>query len=67
MSHSDDDADEVNRMVREIQGLMRQREEYERNDALEGVIECNGELSEKRVKLKKFCTDKAIPLPTLIQ
>jgi hypothetical protein len=67
MSHSDDDTDEVNRMVREIQGLMREREEYERNDALEGVIECNGELSGKRVKLKKFCTDKDIPFPKLIQ
>ncbi|MCH2410378.1 hypothetical protein MK292_06125 [Myxococcota bacterium] len=53
-------------MVREIQNLVLERNEYERNDALEGVIECNGELSEKRMLLKKFCNDKGIPFPKQI-
>ena len=63
---SNEDKDRLSLMVREIQNLVLERNEYERNDALEGVIECNGELSEKRMLLKKFCTDKGIPFPKQI-
>lgn len=51
------------RMIESLRELLNDRREYEQNDALEGVIECNSALSEIRLAIKEHCAAHGLALP----
>ena len=50
-------------LLAELRRLQAERAEYERDDALEGVIDCNRELSAKRLEIKQHCAEHELPVP----
>ena len=59
----DNPQEQLTRMIDKLQELLNDRREYEQNDALEGVIECNSALSEIRLAIKEYCATHELVVP----
>ncbi|NNL84818.1 MAG: hypothetical protein HKP27_04155 [Myxococcales bacterium] len=50
-------------LLLELRQLQQNRDTYQRDDALEAVIECNREVAEKRLQIKQHCAAHDLPVP----
>ncbi len=59
----DDPKTTLDALLGELARQEREREAYERDDMLEGVIECNREMSETRAKIREHCAASGLGIP----